>query len=157
MRVPEFMFVIVNPVMRFILNSPLHFIFSGSIMVIEWTGRKSGRRYATPVRYMRDGDTIRCSTEKKNLWWRNMRGGAEVTLRIAGQDAAYHANVVDDNFEFVQSYMRDFYAAFPQDAVYMNVRLNPDKTPRADDLARAASETVVIEALAVEALVQARG
>ena len=35
MKLPEFLFVIINPIMRLLLNSPLHGILSGSIMVIS--------------------------------------------------------------------------------------------------------------------------
>jgi len=82
MKVPEFMFVIINPVMRMLLHSPLHRIFSDSIMLITWTGRKSGKQFTTPVRYLREGKTICCFTLKENVWWRNLRDGEIVTLRL---------------------------------------------------------------------------
>ena len=67
MKVPEFMFVIINPVMRFILRSPLHVIFSSGIMLITFTGRKSGRKFTTPVRYLQDGDTVTVSSRRGEI------------------------------------------------------------------------------------------
>ena len=66
MRLPEPLFVIINPMMRMLLRSPLHFVQSKSLMLITFTGRKSGRRLTTPVRYVRVGDTVRCFTAPEN-------------------------------------------------------------------------------------------
>ena len=33
MKVPEFMFVIINPIMRFLLRSPIHMLWSDSLML----------------------------------------------------------------------------------------------------------------------------
>ena len=47
-----------NRVVVALLDSPLHMILSGSMAVIEYTGRKSGKTYRVPVEYVRDGDTL---------------------------------------------------------------------------------------------------
>src|SRR5262249_17743027 len=52
MRLPEPLFVVINPVIRALLRSPVHGLMSKSLMLITFTGRKSGRRYTTPVRYV---------------------------------------------------------------------------------------------------------
>ena len=58
-------------------------------MLITFTGRNSGRQFTTPVRYFRDGETVRSFTSAESQWWRNLRGGADVVLRIEGRDAPY--------------------------------------------------------------------
>ena len=56
MRIPEFFFALINPIVRFLLRSPIHGLWSGSLMLITFTGRKTRRFYTTPVRYLqRDG------------------------------------------------------------------------------------------------------
>ena len=57
-----------NPVMKRILTSPLHWPLSRWFAVIEWTGRKSGKRYATPVAYLAHGNETWVTTGDRG--WR---------------------------------------------------------------------------------------
>lgn len=72
-----------NPLMRRLLDSPLHWPLSRWFAVIAWNGRKTGRRYSTPVSYVREGTTAYVTTGDR--WWRNLTGGAPVAMRIAGR------------------------------------------------------------------------
>ena len=146
MRLPEPLFVVINPVMRTLLRSPLHFVCSRSLMLITFTGRKSGRRYTTPVRYVRLDGIVRCFTSSENLWWRNLRGGALVSLRIEGRERPYHARAIDDDPPRIRAALQHYLALFPQDAAYHGIRLNPDKSLVAEDLERASRDAVVVEA-----------
>ena len=40
---------IVNKTMKLILRSPMHGVVSKSMLLISFTGRKSGKTYTTPV------------------------------------------------------------------------------------------------------------
>jgi hypothetical protein len=73
-----------NPVMRPLLDSPIHWPLSRWFAVLAWKGRKTGRRYSTPVSYVREGNTVFVTTGDK--WWRNITGGAPVTMRLAGRE-----------------------------------------------------------------------
>ena len=115
-------------------------------MLITFTGRKSGRRYTTPVRYVRLDGIVRCFTSSENLWWRNLRGGALVSLRIEGRERPYHALAIDDDPQRIRAALQHYLALFPQDASYHGIRLNPDKSPVAEDLERASRDAVVVEA-----------
>jgi len=146
MRLPEPLFVIINPLMSLVLRSPLHGLLSGSVMLITFTGRNSGRVFTTPVRYVRVGDQVRCYTSAENQWWRNMRGGADVVLRIGGEDRRYRAIAIIDDPPVVKEALRQYLELFPQDAAYHEIRLNKDKSLVAEDLERAATNAVVVEA-----------
>lgn len=74
-----------NLFMKPLLKSPLHFLVSGQLVLITFTGRKSGRTYTTPLAYMREGDTVTLFTQKSRTWWKNLQGGAAVTLQLKGQ------------------------------------------------------------------------
>jgi len=78
-----FMNHLVNPFVRFILRSPFHRLFSGSIMLITYQGRKSGKAYTLPVQYARTGNTLNIvpGAAETKTWWRNLRGGAPVRYR----------------------------------------------------------------------------
>ena len=146
MKIPEIFFAVINPVMRVILRSPFHRIWSRSLMLITFTGRNSGRRFMTPVRYIRIGTTVRCFTTANTKWWRNLRGGADVVLRIEGIDRPYHAVAIADDPDTIRSALRDYLELFPQDAAYHAVRLKKNKSPVAGDLDRASRHAVFVEA-----------
>jgi F420H(2)-dependent quinone reductase len=146
MRLPEPLFLIINPMMRILLRSPLHFVQSKSLMLITFTGRKSGRRFTTPVRYVRVGDTVRCFTSPENLWWRNLRGGATVSLRIAGKEGSFWAAPIENDPPAVREALKHYLGLFPQDAAYHEIRLNRDKSLVEADLERVSQHAVVVEA-----------
>jgi deazaflavin-dependent oxidoreductase (nitroreductase family) len=71
------------------------------IMVINVTGRKSGKKYATPIGYLSDGDTIVALTNGQNPsnWYRNAVGAPDVMLEIKGQAVRAKAEPVTDPAE----------------------------------------------------------
>lgn len=75
-----------NPMVSWLLRSPLHNVMSNSTLLITYTGRKSGRAYTTPVNFVRDGETLLVVSPRDRIWWRNLRGDAPVTVRVAGRD-----------------------------------------------------------------------
>ena len=146
MKLPEPLFAVINPMMRMILRSPFHALCSRSLMLITFTGRNSGRQYTTPVRYLRIGTTVRCFTSSQNQWWKNLRGGADVVLRIEGVDRPYHAIAIDEDPDTIRAALRDYLGLFPQDAAYHEIRLKKNGTPVAEDLEHAVHHAVVVEA-----------
>jgi hypothetical protein len=54
--------------------------------LITVTGHRSGRRFTFPVGYRQDGDrvTISVGWPERKHWWRNLRDGARVEMRIRG-------------------------------------------------------------------------
>ncbi len=75
-----------NEFIKILLRSPLHRLFSSSLMLITVKGRKSGRAITTPVNYYNDRDTLWVISDRNRKWWRNGCGGAVVTLRLQGRD-----------------------------------------------------------------------
>jgi hypothetical protein len=102
---------VANPAMRLVLRSPLHALASGGIMLVTVTGRRSVRMYTTPVNYVRQGDTITVFSRRGRTWWRNLRGGAPVTLRLRGRDVHGFGEVAATDSEAVAAAMT---AARPQ-------------------------------------------
>jgi hypothetical protein len=62
--------------------------------VLVWSGRKSGRRYSTPVSYVREGDAAYVTTGDR--WWRNLSDGAPVAMRIGGHWYQGNASALTD-------------------------------------------------------------
>ena len=71
-----------NPILRALLRSPLYGPLSRHVMLITVDGRRTGRRYAVPVQYVRRRDEVYVVSRRDRRWWRNLEGGAPVTLLI---------------------------------------------------------------------------
>jgi deazaflavin-dependent oxidoreductase (nitroreductase family) len=82
-----------------LLRSPLHRLASGSLLLITYRGRRSGRRFTIPVMYAERGGTLTVFVGRSEgkQWWRNLRGGAEVEVRLRGRRLRGQAEVVGDS------------------------------------------------------------
>ena len=72
----------MNGVVGRTLRSPLHPVFSRSVLILTMRGRKSGRELAFPVSYAKDGDVILLGCDF--TWWHNLNPEAPVELYIQG-------------------------------------------------------------------------
>lgn len=75
-----------------------------------------------------------------------MRGGADVALRIEGDERLYHATPIENNPELIREWLTRYLGMFPQDAAYHDIRLEKDKSLVAEDLEKASHNAVVVEA-----------
>ena len=132
-----------NPIMRGLLRSPLHFFVSKNMMLMTYTGRKSGKSYTTPMNYLEIGDVFYTISSRERVWWRNLRGGAQVTLRLEGKDMPAWAESIEDEAEVAKDLSLCLEKA-PQLARYMKVGIDVDGSPNAEDVARLAQERVMV-------------
>ncbi len=86
----------LNPLIGWILRSPVHWLLSPGLMLLNVTGRKSGRRYAIPVGYQRLGDTVTVmvSEARTKQWFRNYLEPARLEVHLRGRLLAATAEVV---------------------------------------------------------------
>lgn len=66
----------------------------GSMAVVSYTGRRSGKRVSLPVAFQHSGDqlTIEVVLAGRKTWWRNFLGdGGPITVRVKGVDHTGHA------------------------------------------------------------------
>jgi deazaflavin-dependent oxidoreductase (nitroreductase family) len=70
-----------SPVVRWILSGKSHSLMSRRLLLVSFTGRKTGRSYTTPVSYVRDGNELLIPGGGK--WWKNLAGGP-VRVRLQG-------------------------------------------------------------------------
>jgi hypothetical protein len=92
-----------------LLRSPLHPILSRDFAVITVTGRRSRKRYTTPVNYSRQGDTITVFSQRQRTWWRNLIGGGEVSILVQGQTLCGRGEVIETCIEEMEAAMRQAY------------------------------------------------
>ena len=141
-----------NPIMIALLRSPLHGFVSSSIMLITFTGRKSGRTYTTPVNYLRDGDTLLLSSSRERVWWKNLRGGAPVTVRVQGQDMKGMGEAFTDN-ETVTEGLLTLLQQIPIYQKVFKIELTPNGQPvDAERFSQSAQTYAIIRITNLEAV-----
>ena len=87
---------VMLPVVR---SGPGRRLFGGSMAVVTYTGRRSGRAVTFPVNYRRAQSSgeivIGVMAPDAKTWWRNFTGdGAPIQLRIGSDDHTGHARAV---------------------------------------------------------------
>jgi deazaflavin-dependent oxidoreductase (nitroreductase family) len=118
-----------NPLVRWLLRSPLHRLMSGSTLLLTYTGRKSGRKYALPVNYVRDGETLLLVGARDHAWWRNLRGGAPVTVRLQGQDCEGAATAFEGEAAVAEGGLLTLLRRVPQYRRYWGAALDAEGGP----------------------------
>jgi deazaflavin-dependent oxidoreductase (nitroreductase family) len=132
----------VNSAMKFMLQSPVHGMVSKTVLLITFTGRKSGKTYTTPVDYSQAGDQVYIFTHA--TWWKNLRGGAPVTLRIRGRDLQGVAEPIAEDKHSVAAGLMEHLRRVPGDARYYGVTFDEHNNPRTDEVEKAAQTAVMI-------------
>jgi deazaflavin-dependent oxidoreductase (nitroreductase family) len=129
---------ISNPLMKWLLRTPLHGLASKSTLLVSVTGVKTGRTITTPVNYLRDGAACLVISSRTRTWWRNLRGNRECSLRLRGEDVRCSADVFEADEEVAQQLAR-FVELNPNAAGYLGIQ-------RADQssLRQAAAGRVVV-------------
>ena len=87
----------VNVPMRAVLSLPVATPLSSNLMLISYTGRKSGKAYRQPVSYARDGELL--LTPGGGRWTLNLAGGRPVRIRLRGREMPARAELVTDAAE----------------------------------------------------------
>ncbi len=133
---------IVNKTMKFVLRSPMHGVVSKSVLLITFTGRKSGKTYTTPVSYSQSDGKVTIFTHAN--WWKNMRRSAPVTLRLRGRDVRGLAEPVAEDKQAIAAGLMTHLRNVPSDARYYEVTFDEQKNPRTEDIEKAVQTVVMI-------------
>jgi len=132
-----------NPFMAWVLRSPFHRLLSQNMMLVQYTGRKSGKAYAVPVNYLQREQMLCTISQPDRTWWRNFREGAPASLLLRGEQVPAFVQASQEAGEVAQA-LTDFLTGNARYAGYFKVRLGADERPLPDDVRRAAIERVVI-------------
>jgi deazaflavin-dependent oxidoreductase (nitroreductase family) len=132
----------VNKAMKFVLRSPVHGMVSKTVLLITFTGRKSGKTYTTPVSYSQFDDQVYIFTHA--AWWKNLRSGAPVTLRIRGRELQGLAEPVAEDKGAIAAGLAAHLRKVPSDARYYGVTFDDHKYPRAAEVEQAVQSVVMI-------------
>lgn len=136
---------LINPIMKTLLRSPLHRLVSDALLLITFTGRQSGRTYTTPVGYEELDGTLYITSQTDRVWWKNLRGGAEVEVRLRGDRRVGYAEVIEDNGA-VADYVLGFIDRHGIDsASRLALSFRDDEVPDRGDLAAGLEDVAVIQ------------
>lgn len=135
---------VVNPLMRRLLRSRLHGLVSDSLLLLTFTGRRSGREFSTPVGYEEHDGDLYVTSQTDRTWWRNLRGGAGVTVRLRGERREGRGEVIEDDgavAEYVSGYL-DRHGVDAASRIALAVET--DGVPDAEALEAGLAEVVVV-------------
>ena len=82
-RPPRPVRILANAIATTILRSRWHGMRSESLLLLTFTGRKSGKEFTTPMRYVQEGETLRMTVVYP--WWKNLLEEAAVRVLLRGQ------------------------------------------------------------------------
>ena len=74
---------LINSVVTTVLRSQWHGMRSDKLLLLTFTGRKSGKEFTTPMRYAQEGETLRLWVVR-SPWWKNLVGEATVHVLLRG-------------------------------------------------------------------------
>lgn len=134
-----------NPLITLVLRSPLHGLLSNNMLVISVTGRRSGKTYTLPVSYVQRGETLSIISKRERTWWRNLRSGAPVTLRLRGETMQAWAEALDGDRERLVQALTAYLQQSPFVAPHLGVTLSSDGQPDPAEVARAAEAWVLVQ------------
>lgn len=132
-----------NDFMAWVLRSPIHGILSSGMMLLTVTGRRTGKKYTTPVGYYEEDGFLWVITSRDRTWWKNLRGGAEVDLLLRRRLAKGFADLELDE-KSVEARMGEYLHNVPQAAKPMGIRVE-NKTPNVEDIAKTAKDRLFVK------------
>ena len=139
---------VMNPIMKMILRSPFRSLLGSSLLLITYRGRKSGKTYTLPVQYAQAGEKIYIlpGSPERKTWWRNLRGGAPVSIEMGGQklDATAGLLTPEHDCDEIEAALGAYFRRFPPSARLHQVEKAPDGTFRAEDIRRVAAAVVMV-------------
>jgi hypothetical protein len=87
---------LANPFVKLLASSPLHNLTDEKVVLITFTGRKSGKTKTVPVNYLLINKTLHIISLRNRNWWRNLKGGASIEVLLKGVKQNAWADLVED-------------------------------------------------------------
>lgn len=101
---PSVLLKFVNPMVGFLLRTPLAGPARKQLMVLTFTGRKTGRRYSIPLSAHLIDDQLYALTGAP--WKQNFRGGAPAQVVYDGRTTTMRGELIRDRAVVSELYLR---------------------------------------------------
>ena len=137
----------LNPLVVWLLRSPLHRLVDGGLILITITARRTGRRYTIPVGYQRDGDLLHVlvSKARRKQWWRNFRTPASLEVVLGGEHRRGEAHVVDPTSARFISVIEATLARLPMLGGQLGIAYDAQRGLGSDQRATLRAEAALVE------------
>lgn len=133
---------VATPLLRVLLRSRAHRPASRRLLLLSFTGLRSGASYTFPVGYRRDGPLLKVITA--NHWWRNLRApGTPVTVWLHGRRHAATARAYFGD-EVVAADLPGFLAHNPSLARLYGIETDQEGRPGAQSVSEVAKQVAVV-------------
>ena len=136
------MLKMINPFVRLLLRSPFHGMVSETLLLLTFTGRKTGTRYTIPVAYGRQGDMVTVFTS--HTWWKNVKGGAPVQVEIKRERRNGTAEAISDDAPAIAAQFLADLQAHPTLAKSYHIPLDANGHPDAEAAQQMAAHEVLV-------------
>jgi hypothetical protein len=101
---PDAFLRVVNPIMKVLLRTPFAGAARNQLMVVNFTGRKSGRRYSIPLSaHLIDGNLYAMAAA---TWKNNFRDGAPAQVLHNGKTTTMRGELITDKALVADLYAR---------------------------------------------------
>jgi len=142
---------LVDRINRPLLRWGLH-PYRGSTLLMQVTGRSTGRIYDVPLWFIERGHVLVGFARRSDLWWRNLETNPRVTLWVRGHRRTATAQVVRDEPGQMTPVLREYLGrmvprTFP---MFFGIRLDEHLRPVPGELERASAEEVAMILLSID-------
>ena len=135
---------IINPLTIAIAKSPLHFLISQNLVVLNFKGIKTGKNYALPVSYFEDPPgTLSCVTDRHNIWWRNLLHATNIKILYKGSPTDALVTIEHQNNKLIADQLDALCSHSRIDGFFAKVGYR-NGTPVRKDIEKAASLMTLI-------------
>jgi hypothetical protein len=135
-------FAVLNPIMRFLLRFPWRTPMQERLLLLMFTGRKSGRQYTVPISFAEaaDGSLL---VPGGGAWKWNLGEGRRVQLLLRGRLRHADSELISDPAE-VEQLLPVMVASNPRAESFIGVPIEADGRPNAALLAAALHDGFVV-------------
>lgn len=132
---PEALARIFNTLMKALLRSPLHRLFSGHLMLLAFRGRKSAKRYEVVVgRHELDGALLVPTGTTGRRWRLNFRGGTPAEVTLGGNLRRGRGELIENPDEVARLHRLLLGRIGLKNARRLGLRVNVDREPTEEEL-----------------------
>jgi len=133
-----------NDVASRILRSPFYWMMGSSTILIQVTGRKSGREIRLPVNFQRRQSELLVISSRNRTWWKNLEVNPRVLIWISGKQVSVQAVLVLDEAD-VRAQLVEVCEMQPWLARRLGVQFDAKNSPLEADLDRVALERLFVK------------
>ncbi|HTQ20760.1 hypothetical protein [Mycobacterium sp.] len=133
---PSVLMKAINPILGALLRTPLAGPFGKQLMVLSFTGRKSGRQFTFPVSaHVIDNDLYALTGA---AWKQNFSGGATARVLYDGKTTVMHGELIRDRVQVPALYFKCAESYGVKRAQRMiGLRFRDQRIPTLDEFAEA--------------------